>query len=222
MKCNYWRLSVICLFLSLILSCSGYHLKRNNNPFEQYNIKSLSIPMFYNQSSVNNVAAPFTKSFFHLMEGFNQLAIYSGDQEKSDAYLVGIIQSPKSYQETLRGTDRLKASNYAENLTQRRENFLVPTSSILSLRIKILLIKNPTKEDLSFLSSQDFSESQIISSKVILNETFDISEKFAREIFSNEASNINSTQNQGILDKAIKSAAQRASDQFRDLILYAF
>ena len=83
-----------------LLSCAGYRLRKRENPLSNDGVRSISIPMFFNQSNIPNASSIFTREFFKIFHEFNQLKVYSGDSPQSDALLIGIITSPKRRRET--------------------------------------------------------------------------------------------------------------------------
>ncbi len=77
-----------------LASCAGYRFQEKNNPFAQYGVKSISVPMFYNHSLFPNISAPMTKEVYQMLSSFSGLKLSSGHEE-ADAVLVGIITSPE-------------------------------------------------------------------------------------------------------------------------------
>jgi len=63
------------IFFILFQSCAGYRFQNRANPFKQYGIKTLAIPMFYNQSTISNIAPAFTKEIYNMLSGFNDLRL---------------------------------------------------------------------------------------------------------------------------------------------------
>ena len=49
------------VLLLLFSACRGYHFRNQTNPFENYAVRTVAIPMFLNQTPVPNTSAPFTK-----------------------------------------------------------------------------------------------------------------------------------------------------------------
>ena len=80
------------LLILLCSSCAGYRFQDKENPFKQYGIRSLSIPMFFNQSSHSNISGMFTKEIYKMISEFDNLKVYGGGSS-GDAVLIGIIES---------------------------------------------------------------------------------------------------------------------------------
>ncbi len=52
------------------MSCSGYRFQSKSNPFAQYGIRSISVPMFYNKSNFADVSGPFTREIYKTLLEF--------------------------------------------------------------------------------------------------------------------------------------------------------
>lgn len=209
------------LFLCLT-SCSGYKFSDRSNPLIEHNIRSLSIPMFLNQSSLSNTSAPFTKEFIKMMSSYNGLRVRSGFSKESDAVLLGIVKSQRSYADTVENNQLKVASQAATgSIGSSRQDFYIPSVSRVRLYLQIVILKNPTDEELKLLRSK-FGSKLRGNRKIILNETINLTDIFNREIFDGKANQINTTQNVGGLNRVISSLALEASNDFRDIMLYAF
>ncbi len=73
-------------------SCAGYQFKSKDNPFAQYGIKKIYVPMFYNHTNVPQVSASFTKEITRTLLEFKKLRIVD-NPKSADAVLVGIVES---------------------------------------------------------------------------------------------------------------------------------
>ena len=80
-------MAVMTILSSCFVSCAWYKFRVVDNPLAQYNIHTLSIPMFFNRSALPNLAGPLTKEISLLMTEFPHLRVYPGTGEKTDAIL---------------------------------------------------------------------------------------------------------------------------------------
>jgi hypothetical protein len=208
--------------LLFALSCAGYRYTQTSNPLQQYGVESLSIPMFYNFSSLPEVSSSFTRETYKLLSGFSGLKLSSGYNRNADAVLIGIVRSPEKLSEVLRAdTPRVAQEVAPEALGNDRPEFYVPGSTIVSLALQVIVVKRPTEEELSLLKSE-LGQKLPAQGKILFNETFTINQAFTREIFDNEATSVVGTQNAGALRRTKESMAVTAAEQIRDMILYAF
>lgn len=209
------------LIVAILLGCSGYKLRSKKNPFSQFGITSLSIPMFYNFSNLPNVSPIFTKKIFNKMLSYKELKIYSGNKP-TDAVLVGIIDSRDKRKNTVTPENQKSVFNtYGEEIFEdKREEFLLPTTNKIRLRLRIIIIKHPTKEELDFLKKSIGSTA--LSSKIIFNETIDLTETYNIKENKEEGIQVLGTQNRGVQQGSIESLAEKAAASFEDMILYAF
>jgi len=211
------------LFLLSLASCSGYRFSRIENPLAQYNINSLSVPMFYNYSNLPNVSADFTRETYKLLMGFSGLKLYSGYRSEADAVLICLVRSPEKLAETLRTKNLILAQKRSANaLGKTRRDFYVPGTTSVQLTVQVILIKKPSDEEIRLIA-ENYDPSASYASKVILNEFVQVVSQFSREVFDkNEGAEVIATQNSGILRKTTLSMSEQAATSIRDTILYAF
>lgn len=212
-------------FLPLLfaLSCSGYRFSQTNNPLAQYGVDSLSIPMFYNFSSLPETSATFTRETYRLLSGFTGLKLRSGWNNSSDAILIGIIRSPESLAQAVRGNSPRVAQSVAPEALKNaaRPEFYVPGVSNVQLSLQVIVIKRPTSEELQLLQGE-MGPQIPTGPKIIFNERFTLSGSFNREFFDQEAGAVAATQNAGALRRTKDNMGTQAAELIRDMILYAF
>jgi len=210
------------MFLCLLVGCSGYRFTQADNPLSQYGIRSLSVPMFYNYSSLSETSADFTRETYKVLNNFTGLKIVSGYSEATDAVLIGVIRSPEQISETATPLSPRNAKSRAgQSIGSERENFYVPGTNTLSMGLQVIVIKKPTKEELELLRSPLGQQAQK-NSKVIFNEFFPINGSHTVEILDRDGTQVNATQTAGVRRKTIKSLAESVALQVRDMIFYAF
>ncbi len=203
----------------LIASCAGYRLQGTDNPFQQYNINSIAIPMFYNQSTISGATPLFTKEIYRMISGFDNLKIKSAG---ADATLIGILMSDERIIETIApGAPRSVENIVDPAIAENRGEFYIPSNSTVNLALKIIVIKQPTEEEIKFLRSKA-SDQEFVSSKIIFSEKIDLTNTFTRELYNNESSSVIHTQNRGSLRKSLITMSKTAAETFREMILYAF
>ena len=210
------------LFFTFLLSCSGYRFSQQQNPLSQYGISSLSVPMFYNYSSISEAHIDFTRETYRLLTGLSGLKLASGYSSQSDAVLIGILKSPEKISDTVRSSNlRLAQAKAANAIGNNRQNFYVPGSSDIVLYVQVIVIKKPTQDELAVLKSS-LGEQVRPGSKIILNELLPIRFQYTREILDNEGVQVVGSQNLGVQRKTLKTMAEQAATSVRDMILYAF
>lgn len=210
------------IFLILLVSCGGYRFTQQENPLSQYGIQSLSVPMFYNFSSLPEVSPDFTRETYRLLTNFSGLKLVSGYKKSTDAVLIGIIRSPEKIAETLRPGNFRVAKDIAPNaIGTSRQNFYIPGTTDVSMVLQVIVIKKPTEEDLALLRS-GIGDQIKATSKIVFNELIPLRTRYTREILDDEGVNVVATQNAGVQRKAIQNLADEAAIAVRDMILYAF
>lgn len=217
------KLGFLNLIVSLVLSsCAGYRYTQVDNPLRQYGIDSLSIPMFFNHSSLPEVSSSFTRETFKLLSGYSGLKLKSGWNKSTDAVLIGIVRSQDRLADTLRSENQRVAQSAAPTaIGKTRPEFYVPGSTNVTLSLQVIVIKKPSEEDLALLQSE-LGPKIPPQGKIIFNESLTLTDTFLRELFDGEATSVVGTQNAGALRRTKDSLAMQAAQQIRDMILYAF
>ncbi len=210
------------IFLSFI-SCSGYKFTKRTNPLEQYGIKKLAVPAFYNKSSLAHVSPEFTKEIITMLRQFPGLEVQNFNSDEADAVLIGIIESSDKYKEVVTNEDYRVTSDVAPQSISinSRKDFYIPAITNVNLNIRFVLIKHPDTKEIELLMS-DLGKQLKANSKILFNQVITVNGKFNREILDGEARSVNATQNRGAMSRTITSMALTAKNGFKELILYAF
>lgn len=211
----------VLFLLIFVASCSGYRFQGKSNPFAQYSIRSISVPMFYNKSNLGNVSGVFTQEIFRTLTDFKDLKINIG-KKKSDAVLIGIIDSSAKRKDSiLTETSRSVKSNFGSDVIgDKRDDFVVPSANRVNMNLRIIVIKHPTEEEIKFLQTNIGKNA--ISSKIIFNEEMSLANSYLLKKYSGEPIKVIGSQNDGLYRESIKLLAKQAADNFRNMILYAF
>lgn len=204
-----------------LTACAGYTYRDKENPFMQFGIRSISVPMFYNHSSFANVEGVFTKEILNTMLGYKSLILKSGKQP-ADAVLIGIVSSPDRRKDAATPNIFSSVKNiYGNNVFEgRRDDLYVPTQNTMQLSLRIIVIKQPTKEEIVFLSTK--LGEKAIGSKIIFNEVIALNGTQSLKQFTGDSMKVIGTQNRGVERSVIETMAKNAAGNFKDMILYAF
>lgn len=208
-------------FVLFVTGCAGYRYLEKNNPFSIYGIKSIYVPTFYNHTNLSNASHTFTKEFNFLLGQFTGLKL-KDDNKSADATLIGILTSPKKLSDSVSSSGLRGAKSVASNsIGNDRGDFYVPSANQISLSLRIIVLKNPTKEEIELIKTQ-LGEHIPLSSKIIFNESIALSSSFNREYFDSDAGKVHATLNRGALRTTVENMALQASENFRNMIIYAF
>jgi hypothetical protein len=212
---------VLCFMIFNLMSCAGYRFRTKKNPFEDNGIRSISIPMFLNKSSLPNVAGVFTREYMLLLNQFPDLTVHSGDDHPSDGILLGIISSPPKYSETVTASGtKLNNGNFPD-----RRIFEVPNKNLIQLTVRLVLIKNPGHGKIPLYLST-LGEIMANDPQVIFNQSFPISSEVVLEAAdkgpAGSIGETNFTRNKGSIEKNLSEMAKTSANNFKEMILYAF
>lgn len=209
------------IFLFFI-SCSSYRFGDSKNPLSHYEIKSLSIPMFYNFSNFPDLSGDFTRETYRLMSRFNGLKIISGYDPASDAVLLGVLRTQERTWDSNNPKNlRVAQAKARESIGNSRQSFYVPGSSEIDLVLQVLIIKKPTAEDFELLKT-GLGDSNLSSSRIVLNQKISLKGLFNRELLDAEGTQVVGTQNSGVQRRTLETLAVNAALSIRDIILYAY
>ncbi|MBF0312233.1 MAG: hypothetical protein HQK50_02760 [Oligoflexia bacterium] len=207
------------LMLLSVVGCAGYRFKVVDNPFAQYDVKSIAVPMFQNTSSLANVAGPFTREIMNSLLRYPGLKVYSGEHKNTDAVLLGIVSSAPNVR-------AVTGSGGGTNVDiGGRKRFQVLTTSMVSLTLTLVLIKDPTQQDIAYFLST-LSKLSFKPPRTIFSHSVGVSGSFGRAVDAGFGSDtgavVNFTKNKGQESYIVLELAKRAAENFREAVLYAF
>ena len=219
------RFFSILLFTLTLASCAGYHFNTTNNPLIGYDIRSVAVPMFVNRSVIPELAAPLTREITYALNDYSGIRVYSGDSDKADAVLIGVIESRDHYNDVVKTTQTLFTDNTLKSSIGDRSPFYYPVQSSYEFSLRIILIKRPSKEELELLTS-DIGQYMKVNPKVVLMDTINVTGSFSRVVGEtttpNAVGKTNFVKNRGIFEKSIQETAMNAAKTFKQVVLNAF
>ena len=206
--------------LFLLAACAGYKKSNTDNPFAQYNIHSLSVPMFYNHSAIPNLSSRFTKEIFKTLIDYRKLRL-TGDASNSDAVLIGIIDSHAKRNRTIEAENFKSVTNtYGDESIGKRQDFLLPTKQRITLSVRFIIIKKPTKREIELVKSSLGEKG--VGGKVIFNQKINITDSFNLKENTGEGIQVLGVQNRGVQYNSASRLAEKAGKSFKDMVLNAF
>jgi hypothetical protein len=217
--------TVFLLLLFVLSSCAGYRVRRDTNPFAQYQIQRIAVPMFVNRSSFPQLSGVLTSEIRMMLADFPGLAISASEDANADAVLVGIIDSPDSLIQASKniGTTFI-AGDLKESIGERPAYYL-PTVSTLDFNLTLVLIKRPSKEDLELVDTP-FLPFLSRHPKVIFTEQIPLNTSYSRTIQEtlgpDSPGMVNATRNAKNRERALKDIAKSASYQLKEVVIRAF
>lgn len=208
------------LTLLVFVGCSGYAFKNQTNPFEHYAIRSISVPNFYNRSQLPRASAVLTSQFIEMMAQFKGLKVYTGENEKADAYLIGIVSSSdEKYKAYTADTVQLASAVASQNIGVR-EDFLIPSRTRVQARLSLYLIRNSNYSQVQYLlnkTSVPFEKLEVVFARQMALDF-----RFQRQLLNGEAQAVNQTQSMGSYDQSLRTVAQSIAESFRSEMLLTF
>jgi hypothetical protein len=210
------------LMSSIILnSCAGYKVEDHQNPLINYEISSISVPVFINNSILPNASAPLTKEIVLMFSEFTGLKIIPGESRKADAILVGIVESDQYTRGVYETNSTKVTSGELETAIGNRNQFNLPSSTKIGFSLRLILIKDPNIGDLKLIKS-NLGKYVKVHPKVIFNKSIKLQTVYSREIKPGVAGEVNFTKNKGFQENAISRLGKDAALEFKEVILNAF
>ena len=148
-------------FLLILASCAGYQVENRDNPLDRYAIESLAIPQFVNYSNIAGVAEMLTKEFTFLFSQYNGLKLYSGENPKAQAILVGVVDGPRKIKDTVGIEQTVLTTGALKESIGARQEFAVPISARYELTVHITIIKDPNYNELQMIKTGGFQNNNI-------------------------------------------------------------
>lgn len=224
MLSKYFKFKMLFLFL-ILTSCAGYRIKKRLNPFEQYNIRNVAIPIFVNKSNYFGAGPIFTREIVRLLNSYPELNLTPSLNKKSNAILIGIIDGPRRNSESYQTTANILTEGSLKESIGNRAEYLLPTASSYKIRLKIMLIKDPSRNDLSILNTP-LADVIKDTPRVIFQKQFDYVGSFNREsrdtINSDSGGIVNYTKTKRYFHQSLEGLARRAAEDFEQLVLNVF
>jgi len=216
------KLLNIIIVILITSSCAGYKPYINNNPFKNYGIKSISIPIFVNKSVLPAISAKVTRSVVKVLFNYKNLKIYSGENYRADAFLIGIIESNDKINNVFKpGGDKFADGDLKKSIGSR-QSFFIPTNSSYSYNVKIYLIKDPSNNIIKLLKSKIPNNVKIKYPKLIFFKEFTATTAFDRQLKEttsvNSAGLVNFTQAQGNFYDSLDQSASSIATQFNNAV----
>jgi len=210
--------------LAAFISCSGYHFKRRDNPLGSFEIYSVAIPMFLNRSAVADVGTYLNKEITLILSSYQGLKVYSGENNDADAVLVGIVLSDDHVSSVYKSEELFTDGTFKDSIKDRKP-FYVPSSTSYALKLQLVLIKRPTKEERLLIES-NIGPYLNAHPRIVLNETLSLTGSFTREVSPNDGPDsggrVNFTKNRGLMDKSLQNMAKAVARSFEQEVLDAF
>ena len=216
-------LRIILILNFLLFSCAGYELRDRENPFEVKGIKSISVPMFVNKTNLNSVSNNFSKEVISMLENFKGLKVYSGNDGKSDAVLLGVVYTADGY-DPIRNKDIAFLNTEDIEKLKNRSAFTLQTIKSLDVQVRVVILKRPKKEEVDFFINYfDFNKNMfpqnVFQSNFTLSRNLFIDNSFADS--SGAYNPVRGVRNKGIEISNVNQQATQLASMLRSVIINA-
>ena len=209
----------------LLGGCAGYRTVSLSNPLKKFDIHSISVPAFINQSGIPHVSVPLAQEMILMLAEYPSLRVYAGQQQKADSILIGIIRSADNRRDIVKTSQRSYVDTELSRSIGKRKIFTVPLKSIYKLSLQITLIKNPTPKELEIVKS-DIGPQIAKGAKILFNQTIPLEGRFRREVWETVTSDsqgmVNFTKTKHHFEESLVDLGRRAMTIFKDTMLDVF
>jgi hypothetical protein len=155
-----------------------------------------------------------------MMAQFKGLKVFNGENDKADAYFIGIVTSAdEKHKAYLVDTVQLASVAAPDNIGER-EDFLVPSRTKIKANLNIYLIRNSNYAQVQYLLHK--SPNIFESTEVVFARTMSLDFRFQRQLLNSEAQSVNQTQSMGSYEQSLRATAQGVAQTFRSEMLLTF
>ncbi len=210
-------------FMTFFLaSCAGYHFDDKTHFFKENRISSIYILPVREEGFLPEVPTFVTLA---LEDTFNELPdiTLTSHKEVADAYIYSIVTMEEKLEKVLNASDRVVANVQPTKNGELRPSFYIPSSSMVQFTVHFFVISSR-----NFLNSLDkLAEEKLLSiikqkKDVLRSYSFTVSQKYSRNVNSEDAQNLNSTQNEALLRLVLKELSQKSVNKFKEVLFYEF
>lgn len=230
---------LLCLGI-LFNSCQGYRFLHNENPLQLHGIKTMAVPMFVNLSIMPHVAGPFTQEIVKVLNKFSGLKIYPGESRKTDAICIGIISSVEHRSKLYKTNGQINIEDKEAESMGIRRPFTMSLGNTFNLDVKIIVIKNPTPQEIKTIQSSsalldqaeklnlgpEFLEIINHNPKILNSYSFTLNGSYTNQIEDtlslDHGGVVNFTKSKDSREKAVIEMAKQAARNFEELVLNAY
>lgn len=239
-KSNLLRVYFLCAIGTTFSSCQGYRFIKSENPLLIHKIKSISVPMFVNLSIIPQVAGPFTQEIVKVLNQYSGLRVYPGESDSVDAVCIGIISSKEHRSQVYRPSGQIYIDQELAESIGTRHPYNLPINNDFDLDVRIMIIKNPNKSDISAIQSSamiidkldklnftpEFINAINANPKTLVDYSFSLKGSFNRQIADTLSADsggvVNFTKSKDSSERAVAALAQNAARNFQELVLNAY
>ncbi len=215
---------ILSLVFLLLISCSGYKIQNQSNPFKQEGINSIAVPMFINKTNLQSVSNTYSQAVISMLSKYRGLKVSSTNIYSDDAVLIGIIEPIGQAHEAIKTKETDLLSKNRVEAIGARSAFTLETIKRLSIRVRVLVLKKPKKEEIDFLINYfDFKKEMFPRS--VFSRTFDLNADFSVDntIGDNTTSApVRGTRNKSIEQYSVENLANTFAKNLKGIIDNAF
>jgi hypothetical protein len=216
---------LILTFCFYFYGCAGYKFRVADNPFAQYGINSVAVPMFLNNSNIPRIGVNLSHEIIKVLDDYPALKLYPGEYLEADGILLGIIDSKKTHEETFQVANRTFTDGKQKESLGSRRQFYIPSNIKYSATLQLILIRHPTGDDVK-LAKSDLRAYLQSGPKIVFNETFTLDATYDLSISENNSPDdggvVNATKNSYALEYSLKGLAVATAQNVRRVLLDAF
>ena len=238
---NLGRLG-LCLVIGWIVfclgGCAGYHLRQNDNPFQEHKIHSVAVPMAINHTSLPLLGVYVTDKLSEVLRSYAKLYVLAGENKRADAILITELSAPSRAHEFLQNDQFIYTDHYYKAALGARHPFYVASDVHYDVQLRLILLRLNGDEDLmplpqlaqqitgkkdGTLAAPSFTiPPEAIIFDQTLNLTGNLAQQAASDMQINGAGELNLVRNKALLELSQQQLAERAARDFQQLVLDVF
>ena len=229
--------SFICRFilrggtvLSIIFclaGCAGYHLRQNDNPFQEHKIHTVAVPLAINHTSLPLLGVYITDKISEVLRSYSKLYVLAGENRQADAILIMEITAPQRAHDFFQNDQHIYTDRDYKAALGSRSSFYVASDVHYTVQVRFILLRLNGEDALLPLAKlAEKATAALAPSSIIFDQTLSLTGSVAQQAASdmqvNGAGELNMVRNKALLELSQQQLAERAARDFQQLVLDVF
>jgi hypothetical protein len=201
------------------MACAGYHLQQNANPFQEHQVRTVAIPLMINHTALPLLGVYVTDKISEVLRSYPHLKVYPGEKSSVDAILIGELTAPVRGHDFWHKDQQVFTGKEFEGALGRRRPFYVASDLSYQVKLRLILLKVGGVDEGGKMVQGRYG-------KVIFDQTLPLRGSLAQQTDANMTANgrgdLNFVRNKALLELSQQQVAEKAAQDFQQLVLDVF
>lgn len=215
--CLSWGWIIFCLG-----GCAGYHLRQNDNPFQEHKIHTVAVPMAINHTALPLLGVYVTDKVSEVLRSYAKLRVVAGENRQADAILLMEISAPQRAHQFLANEQYVYTDRDYKAALGNRQPFYAASDVRYEVQIRFILLRLNGDEELVPLTHLAEQHASSIIFTQTLNFTGSLAQQAASAMGVNGVGELNLVRNKALLELSQQQLAEQVARDFQQLVLDVF